>query len=165
MAMIGPSWEIGYENQRTIKHGDVTLTDNGGVITQDIRMASLRAASAIGVEAAGMIRTQMESGYQDVHPVPRISKRTGLPLKPKKGTYPHTSIRDTSELIRDVQFDVSEEDGTVIVTVGNTLAYALFVHDGTRYLKKRPYIRDAIKKGWSRLTQIWEAYLAEAFNQ
>ena len=162
--MIGPSWEIGYNNQRKIREGDITFTDNSGTVLATMDINVVRALNAVGTAAVGLIRKQMETGYKDVHPVQRVSRRTGKPLPMPPGKYPHTSIRDTSALINDVQFDIDVDEEGGSVTVGNTLEYALFVHDGTRYLKKRPYIYDAISKGWKRLQDVWAAYLAQGFN-
>ena len=72
---------------------------------------------AMGIEAVKCINQQMENGY-------------GKP------------IWQTGDLMRDVSYQVHNE--TCSVDVGNTLEYALFVHDGTRHMEARPYIRDAI---------------------
>ena len=52
-------------------------------------------------------------------------------------------IWDTGSLQGDVQYQLDAEDDSTI-TVGNTLEYAPFVHDGTYKMGARPYIRDAI---------------------
>lgn len=161
--MIGTSWEIGYNNERKVQIGNVTFTDRSGMIMQQLNNNLDRAANAVGVAAVGMIRKQMISGYQDVHPVQKFTK-SGTPRKLHKGSYPHTAIRMSSALINEVHFDVSHSEEGAVVTVGNTLDYALFVHDGTRYLKKRPYIYDAISKGVDRLKAIFETYIAQGFD-
>ena len=198
--MIGQGWEIGYENQRIITGEGYRITDNTEAVLDQLSRNMARAAAAVGIEAVGMVRQMMETGYHDVHPVTSKAKKskslalavkrifyrvkTGLrrfvgkdtikhekpeagkePGKETNGKYPHTNIRDTSALINDVQYDVREIENGVEVHVGNTLEYALFVHDGTRYLKKRPYIKDAIQKGWARLQAIWAAYLKEEFDE
>ena len=144
MAIIGPGWEAGHGNQRTVQYGNVRMEINTDDVLRSVKESTMRAANAIGVSAQGMIREQMNTGYHDVHNRP----------------YPHTAIRITSALINDVKFAVEEKSGgEVSVTVGNNLDYAMFVHEGTRYLRKRPYIYDAIKKGCERLVQICDGYL------
>lgn len=68
------------------------------------------AANAIGEEAVGAVVYQMESGYID-------------------------PVRDTGDLMRDVNYQATDTQNGVIVTVGNGLKYAPFVHDG--YQQKR----------------------------
>ena len=74
------------------------------------------AMDAIGIKAVNLILWQMRQGY-------------GKPIR-KKG-----------DLQRDVSFDHVEKR---TINVGNTLKYSLFVHEGTRKMGKRPYIKDAI---------------------
>lgn len=164
--MIGQGWEIGEGNQQLVQSEGFRMEINLDKIEEQLGHNIARAAVAVLNAAVGMIREQMINGYQDVHPVPRASKRDPeKTLKPKKGTYPHTAIRDTSALINDVQGSISETADGVEVHVGSTLQYAMFVHEGTRYLKKRPYIRDAITKGWPRLQKIWASELRQGFDE
>lgn len=76
------------------------------------------ALQAMGVEAVGMIVDQMQEGY-------------GAP------------IRQTGDLMRDVNYEV-ERSGPNTVDVGNSLFYGPFVHEGTRKMAGRPYIKDAL---------------------
>lgn len=156
--MIGQGWEIGYKNARGLETakrrqiGDnVYLLDNTEQVQKQICESMRRAAMAVGREAVGMVRRQMIDAYHDPHP------DRDPDGKPTGGT--HTAIRDTSALINDVQFEIDGSGEKLSVLVGNTLRYALFVHDGTRFVRPRPYIRDAIAKGWARLMEVWAAYI------
>lgn len=73
------------------------------------------AAQAMGEAAVGTIRTQMLEGYE------RPVYRTGA-------------------LHNNVSFAL---DGTT-VAIGNTLPYAIPVHDGTCRMAGRPYLADGI---------------------
>ena len=112
-----------------------------------------KALTAWGTEAVGMITDQMESGY-------------GKP------------IRFSGELMGDVNFKV---DGEKSVTVGNSLKYAQWVHEGHSghahffediqefrivpggHTPGRPYIRDALNEGADRLKQVVEENLKKGF--
>lgn len=96
-----------------------------------------KALAALGTEAVGLIQDQMQTGYE----------------KP---------IWKTGDLQRDVNYSV-ENSGPGTVDVGNSLEYAPFVHDGTRRMKGRPYIRDALNEGADRLKQVVEENLKEGF--
>lgn len=51
-------------------------------------------------------------------------------------------IWDTGDLHRDVDYQVREGDREV--DVGNSLDYAIKVHEGTSRMAARPYIRDSL---------------------
>lgn len=51
---------------------------------------------------------------------------------------------DTGRLRSDIGIRQEPRDGTIVTIVGNTVEYAVFVHDGTRYMDGRPYLTDAL---------------------
>lgn len=51
-------------------------------------------------------------------------------------------IRQTGSLMRDVSYKKHVAKRTV--SIGNTLNYAIWVHDGTKKMKGRAYLRDAL---------------------
>ena len=93
------------------------------------------ALYAIGQKGVELTLGQMESGY-------------GKP------------IRQTGDLMRDVQYDMRGEN---TVAIGNSLEYAPFVHDGTYKMAGRPYLRDAIMGGRGAIQSIAEQYLKQGF--
>lgn len=150
--MIGPGWETGKGNARQIGEG-VTFVDNSAALLAAIAANLDRAMDAVGEEAVGMVKVQMDSGYHDPHPNRNSrGQKTG-------GT--HTAIRDTSTMYQNVQFETTPSANGGTVEVGSTEAYALFVHEGTRFLNKRPYIRDALSAGWDRLQKVFAAYIKQ----
>ena len=51
-------------------------------------------------------------------------------------------IRETGALMGDVTHRVTQQQGELTLTAGNTLDYALPVHEGTHRIPGRPYLRD-----------------------
>ena len=97
---------------------EVRITNNTDKVLTVLKGNINAALHAMGVKAVNLILYQMRRGY-------------GRP------------IRKTGDLQRDVSYEVGNS-GENTVDVGNTLNYATFVHDGTRKMAGRPYIRDAI---------------------
>ena len=118
----------------------VKLTDNSDKVITQITGNVERALNAMGIKAVNLILYQMRQGY-------------GKP------------IRQTGDLQRDVSYEVNGRDRTV--TVGNSLEYAPYVHDGTYKMEGRPYIKDALTgEGHTKqLQQVAAAYLKEGFDK
>lgn len=113
--------------------------DNSKAIMRQVDTNCTAALHAMGIKAVNLILWQMQHGY-------------GKP------------IRDTGDLQRDVAYEVLPEEQAVIV--GNGLDYAIYVHDGTRKMTGRPYIRDALTKPTSikQLEQVAAAYMGQGFD-
>ena len=113
--------------------------DNSKAIMRQVDTNCTAALHAMGIKAVNLILWQMQRGY-------------GKP------------IRDTGDLQRDVAYEVLPEEQAVIV--GNGLDYAIYVHDGTRKMTGRPYIRDALTKPTSiaQLEQVAAAYMGQGFD-
>lgn len=132
----------------------IKFTDNSDKVKAVMEGNKKAALAAMGITAVGMIVKQMQSGYQDPHPTRDSQGRlTG-------GT--HTDIRFTGDLMRDVNAEV-ENSGPDTVDVGNSLGYALFVHEGTSKLKGRQYIKDAITNGTNQLQEAATKELKKGF--
>lgn len=132
----------------------IKFVDHRGEIKLQMTGNKLRALTAIGIKAVALIVKQMRSGYTDPHPTRDSQGReTGAT---------HTDIRHTGDLMRDVNYEV-EADGPDTVTVGNSLFYSPFVHEGTYKLKGRAYIKDAIEQGKAELQAVGSAALSEGF--
>ena len=118
--------------------GSVKFKDNTNQVISQLNANVSRAAQAVGTEAVGMTVSKMQSGY-------------GKP------------IRQTGNLMRDVNFKVEEDGKKTVIFVGNSLFYAPHVHEGTSRMHGRPYLKDALQGGWNRLQEIWKTYLKEGF--
>lgn len=116
----------------------VKFDDNSGKVLTQMDGNVERALTAMGIKAVNLILKQMQTGY-------------GRP------------IRRSGDLMRDVNYSVSAQDQTV--TVGNSLEYGPFVHEGTSRMAGRPYIRDALTapNAKSQLRKVAEAYLKDGF--
>jgi len=112
----------------------MSFKDNSGQVKSQMAGNVKAALAAMGIEAVGLTVQQMQSGY-------------GAP------------IRQTGDLMRDVDSEVNGD----VVNVGNSLEYAPFVHEGTSRMAGRPYLKDAIMSGQSRLKQVAENELKKGF--
>lgn len=114
----------------------VKLTDNSKSVLNQMSGNVEAALDAMGTAAVGMIVRQMQSGY-------------GKP------------IRQTGDLMRDVQYEV--DPIRQITRVGNTLNYSIFVHDGTRRMRGRPYMTDGLAGKSKELAQVAEPHIKKGF--
>lgn len=116
----------------------VKMTNNARAVLRQMDENVGAALEAMGAKAENLILNQMRSGY-------------GRP------------IRQTGDLMRDVQHEVNESNQTV--TVGNTLNYAPHVHEGTHKMAGRPYIQDALteESAIEQLKRVAEQNLKRGF--
>ena len=96
----------------------VVFIDNSPRVLAQMGANKKKALAAAGVKAVNLTLWQMRQGY-------------GKP------------IRITGDLQRDVHAVVGFA-GEDTVSVGNSLEYAPFVHEGTYKMKGRPYLRDGL---------------------
>lgn len=108
----------------------VLFKHNLDLVLRTIRDNNAEAAAKAAEIAVESVQMKMLYGYKDVH---------GLPDNP------HTEIVDTGKLFDSITAQVKKtSSNTVSVEVGTDVPYAKFVHDGTRKLKGRPFIRDGL---------------------
>lgn len=131
----------------------VKFDDHSPEVKAKLEQNVKAALHAIGQKGVELTLGQMESGY-------------GKP------------IRQTGDLMRDVQYDMRGEN---TVAIGNSLEYAPFVHEGHAghavymgeeigfrvlpggHTAGRPYLRDAIMGGRGAIQSIAEQYLKQGF--
>lgn len=111
--------------------------DNSETVLRQLAENIPLALDAMGIKGVNLILWQMRQGY-------------GKP------------IRQTGDLQRDVQYAV---DGNDLIW-GNTLDYSIFVHEGTRKMPARHYMRDALfsRNNIEKLITIGNAYLSRGFK-
>lgn len=51
---------------------------------------------------------------------------------------------DTGRLRSSIQQEVTQRDGNLVGVIGTDVEYAIFVHEGTRYMEGRPFLVDAL---------------------
>lgn len=114
-----------------------TFIDNSAEVLAQFERNKKAALEAMGLAGVELTVSQMQSGY-------------GRP------------IRQTGALMRDVNHQV-EANGKDTVTIGNSLEYAPYVHDGTRKMAGRAYLRDALTAGRDTLQSVAETELKKGF--
>lgn len=120
-------------------HADrVEFIDHSKEVLAQMNRNASAATMAVGIKAVNLILWQMRQGY-------------GKP------------IRITGDLQRDVSFEVVDDK---TVDVGNTLEYAVYVHEGTRKMDKRPYITDALnsRDNAEKIAKVYKEHLSEGFE-
>jgi HK97 gp10 family phage protein len=54
---------------------------------------------------------------------------------------------DTGNLLNSIQVRTLRENGTLIVRVETRVRYAIYVHNGTRYMEANPFLKDGLRIG------------------
>ena len=104
--------------------------DNTELILNAIHSATKEGAQKMADCAVESVQHQILYGYKDPH-----------------GDDGHTEIVDTGALFDSIKGDVKRQSQNLYtITVGTDRKYAVYVHNGTRYLKARRFITDGINK-------------------
>ena len=118
-----------------LPNGQVSLINHSDFVIRQFQGALGEAAQAIAAMAVEAVQGNMLYGYTDVH---------GLPDNP------HTEIVDTGRLFDSISAQiVRQSQNTYTISVGTNVPYAIYVHEGTRKLKGRPFITDAMSRNYS----------------
>lgn len=99
-----------------------------------IAQAKERALRAMGIAAVSGVIERMKRGY--------------FPTQKRNGQM-SMQIRDTGALMRDVNAEVSAATSSVII--GVNMKYALWVHEGTRFIRPRPFLKDGVMESEQKL--------------
>lgn len=73
----------------------------------------------------------------------RVKNRAAQNLTGQSGS-PGLRAFDTGALTQSLAWEFLIVDGNPVVRVGANTYYALWVHEGTRKMRARPYLRDAL---------------------
>ena len=104
--------------------------DNTELILNALASATAEGAQKMADTAVESVQYQILYGYKDPH-----------------GEDGHTEIVDTGALFDSIKGDVKRQSQNLYtITVGTDLDYAVYVHNGTRYLKARRFITDGINR-------------------
>lgn len=125
-----------------------TFKDNSVEVFRRMRRAMDGAANQLEGELVEAVQEKILYGYNDPH-----------------GDDGHTEIVDTGRLFDSISAEVKRDSqNTVTVNVGSTgdTPYAIFVHNGTRKLKGRPFITDALQEMRRRIREVLEDKLTNA---
>ena len=104
--------------------------DNTELILNALASATAEGAQKMADCAVDSVQYQILYGYKDPH-----------------GKDGHTEIVDTGALFDSIKRDVKRQSQNLYtITVGTDRPYAVYVHNGTRYLKARRFITDGINR-------------------
>ena len=104
--------------------------DNTELILNALASATAEGAQKMADTAVESVQYQILYGYKDPH-----------------GEDGHTEIVDTGALFDSIKGDVQRQSQNLYtITVGTDRDYAVYVHNGTRYLKARRFITDGINR-------------------
>ena len=102
--------------------------DNTELVLNALASATKEGAQKMADCAVESVQYQILYGYKDPH-----------------GKDGHTEIVDTGALFDSIKGDVKRQSQNLYtITVGTDRPYAVYVHNGTRYLKARRFITDGI---------------------
>jgi len=108
----------------------VTIKDNSAEFDARFKKGMTKALYAIGATAVEITLDYMTNKY-------------------------YKDIHLTGDLKRDLNYKPRLSDNAV--DIGNSLNYAVAVHEGTGRMVKRPYLKDAIYEN----TKLWQEIFAE----
>ena len=104
--------------------------DNTELVLNALASATAEGAQKMADCAVDSVQYQIMYGYKDPH-----------------GKDGHTEIVDTGALFDSIKGDVKRQSQNLYtITVGTDRPYAVYVHNGTRYLKARRFITDGINR-------------------
>lgn len=116
----------------------VKFVDNSDIILRRVAGNCQEAMEKVGELLVEAVQNKILYGYSDLH-----------------GNPPHTEIVDTGRLFDSIEADVSRASQNAFgVSVGTDVPYAQYPHDGTRYLKGRPYITDGVMESRQEVQDI-----------
>ena len=100
---------------------DVKITDNSTAVKQAMENALMRSLVTMGITAQGYAQMNLNK-----------------PMPHADGTS-HPYI-DTGRTLNDINYAVQGKQ----VQVGVNVEYAVYLHEGTRYIKPNRFLRDAV---------------------
>lgn len=113
-----------------MENNNYVFKDNTELVLNAIASATKEGAQKMADCAVASVQYQILYGYKDTH-----------------GKDGHTEIVDTGALFDSIKGDVKRQSQNLYtITVGTDRPYAVYVHNGTRYLKARRFITDGINR-------------------
>ena len=111
-------------------NNNYVFKDNTELVLNALHSATKDGAQKMADCAVDSVQYQILYGYKDPH-----------------GKDGHTEIVDTGALFDSIKGDVRRQSQNLYtITVGTDRPYAVYVHNGTRYLKARRFITDGINR-------------------
>ena len=111
-------------------NNNYVFKDNTELVLNALASATREGAQKMADCAVDSVQYQILYGYKDPH-----------------GKDGHTEIVDTGALFDSIKGDAKRQSQNLYtITVGTDRDYAVYVHNGTRYLKARRFITDGINR-------------------
>lgn len=121
-----------------MSNNNFVFKDNSTLVLSALQTAMKSAAREMAKAAEDAVQENMLYGYHDPH-----------------GEDGHTEIVDTGRLFDSIRGEVKRSSqNTFDITVGTEVEYAIYVHEGTRKLKARRFIRDAMQKSTDEFRRV-----------
>ena len=122
-------------------NNNYVFKDNTELVLNALASATKEGAQKMADCAVDSVQYQILYGYKDPH-----------------GKDGHTEIVDTGALFDSIKGDVKRQSQNLYtITVGTDRPYAVYVHNGTRYLKARRFITDGINRARGDMEDIlWD---------
>lgn len=120
-----------------------SFVDNSAEVLRRMVSATDRAARQLENDLVEAVQEKILYGYSDPH-----------------GKDGHTEIVDTGRLFDSIDAEVKRvSQNTVDIRVGATgnTPYAVYVHNGTRKLKGRPFIRDGVEGSRAHIREVMQS--------
>lgn len=127
-------------------NNNYVFKDNTELVLNALASATKEGAQKMADCAVDSVQYQILYGYKDPH-----------------GKDGHTEIVDTGALFDSIKGDVKRQSQNLYtITVGTDRKYAVYVHNGTRYLKARRFITDGINRAREDMEDIFRAEMKNA---
>lgn len=106
-------------------------------VTAQVQGNINRALVAMGITGVASVKDRIDKGYYETYK-PKLKAKT-------------KAIRQTGDLRRSMEYQLT---GNETVAVGTNMDCASYVHEGTRKMKERPFIKDGIDKNSDKILEI-----------
>lgn len=127
-------------------NNNYVFEDNTELVLNALHSATKEGAQKMADCAVDSVQYQILYGYKDPH-----------------GKDGHTEIVDTGALFDSIKGDVKRQSQNLYtITVGTDRPYAVYVHNGTRYLKARRFITDGINRARGDMEDILRGEMKNA---
>ena len=127
-------------------NNNYVFKDNTELVLNALHSATKEGAQKMADCAVDSVQYQILYGYKDPH-----------------GKDGHTEIVDTGALFDSIKGDVKRQSQNLYtITVGTDRPYAVYVHNGTRYLKARRFITDGINRARGDMEDILRSEMKNA---
>lgn len=124
---------------------NVKFKSEVNIVRSKVTDALESAASELKEKSIEWVQEKMLYGYSDPH-----------------GPDGHTEIVDTGATFDSVDADTQRNSqDSYTVKTGVQTDYAVFVHNGTRKLKGRPFLRDAMMEHVSDIESIMKSHMGD----